>query len=164
MTDTTPEIRAIAESVGALIRTANRNRTRAIDRDKDKEGEWAALVLLRTLASDGPMRASVLAEHLAADPSTVSRQVATLVRDGLVERQADQEDGRASLLVPTGAGHALLRENATARDRRFAELLTDWKQSDVKTLARLLDRFADDYCTASATWFAAARPTVGAAR
>src|SRR4051812_13385102 len=45
--------------------------------------------LLLKLAHVGPMRASDHAEKLCADPSTVSRQVAGMVKAGLVERQAD---------------------------------------------------------------------------
>ena len=50
-------------------------------------------------AADAHRRALAAAVH--SDPSTVSRQVAALVRAGLIERQADPEDGRASVLVPT---------------------------------------------------------------
>ena len=49
----------------------------------------SAIMLLKTLAMHGPRRSSELATAVHSDPSTVSRQVAGLVRDGLVERQAD---------------------------------------------------------------------------
>src|SRR4051794_25994187 len=48
--------------------------------------------LLAKLVHLGPRRSGELAAELCADPSTVSRQVATLVKQGLVERQADPED------------------------------------------------------------------------
>ena len=54
---------------------------------------------------------------LCADPSTVSRQVASLVKAGLVERQADPDDGRASILVPTELGRAKVREHSAAPRR-----------------------------------------------
>ena len=50
------------------------------------EGDTSPLFLLVKLAHLGPRRASDLAEQLCADPSTVSRQVAHLVKGGLVER------------------------------------------------------------------------------
>ena len=61
----------------------------------------SAIILLKTLVLNGPTRSSALAAAVHSDPSTVSRQVAALVRDGLLERQADQEDGRASLIAAT---------------------------------------------------------------
>src|SRR5262245_11500612 len=64
----------------------------------------SAFILLKNLIHMGPSRSSALAAAVHSDPSTVSRQVAALVRDGLVERRADQDDGRASLLAATPAG------------------------------------------------------------
>src|SRR5437868_6066116 len=63
-----------------------------------------AMMLLGTLTSIGPVRSNALAEAVYSDPSTISRQVATLVKDGLIERRADPADGRASLLAVTEKG------------------------------------------------------------
>src|ERR1044072_9301772 len=59
----------------------------------------ATYLLLVHLMKDGAHRAGALAEAGHSDPSTVSRQVAQLVRLGLVERVAAPADGRATLLV-----------------------------------------------------------------
>src|ERR1700709_2706144 len=60
--------------------------------------ERAAFILLVPLVKDGPRRLSTLADAVHSDVSTVSRQVAQLVKLGLVVRQPDPSDGRASLL------------------------------------------------------------------
>ncbi|ACU36462.1 winged helix-turn-helix transcriptional regulator [Actinosynnema pretiosum subsp. pretiosum] len=72
--------------------------------------------------SDDPSgcHAKQLAHQAALDPSTVSRAVAALVGQGLVERQADPVDGRASILVVTPAG-----QEALDRARRWYEDLMD---------------------------------------
>src|ERR671932_1660462 len=70
----------------------------------------AALVLLFPLSRLGPLRHSELAELVHADPSTVSRHVSSLIERGLVQRVADETDGRASRLVVTDAGSAALRQ------------------------------------------------------
>src|SRR5215203_1491072 len=54
--------------------------------------ELAAYALLFHLVKEGPRRASALAETACVDPSTVSRQVAELVKAGLVERVPDPDD------------------------------------------------------------------------
>ena len=93
-------------------------------------------MLLFQLCKDGPQRSSALAATVCVDPSTVSRQIADLVDLGLVERRADPQDGRASLLAATEAGqerHRLLHER---RDRAFAVMLADWSDEDVRRADR----------------------------
>lgn len=107
--------------------------------------EWAAYGLLFQLVNGGPRRSSALAETACVDPSTVSRQVAQLVKAGLVERQSDPEDGRASLLVATDRGRAAYATKQEHRQRMFAHLLEDWSTQDVDTLTALLTRFNDSF-------------------
>jgi DNA-binding MarR family transcriptional regulator len=77
-----------------------------------------------------------------SDPSTISRQVAQLVRLGFVERTADPEDGRATLLAATDEGRRVFEENRRIRNERIAEMLADWSVADRRNLAELLDRFS----------------------
>ncbi|WP_170315570.1 MarR family winged helix-turn-helix transcriptional regulator [Nakamurella deserti] len=97
--------------------------------------------LLLKLAHHGPMRASDLAERMCADPSTVSRQVAGMVKAGLVERQADPDDGRASILVPTASGQARVDQMVQMRGQIFAPLVADWSAEDRAVFTRLLTEF-----------------------
>jgi DNA-binding MarR family transcriptional regulator len=105
----------------------------------------AAFVLLANLAHLGPSRSSALAEAVFSDPSTVSRQVADLVKDGLVERRADPEDGRASVLVATESGQLLLRERRRMRNEAIARMFGDWSGQDWSTFTGLFERFVDTY-------------------
>lgn len=103
--------------------------------------------LLAKLVKAGPMRASDLADQLCADPSTVSRQVAGLVRSGIIERRADPNDGRASILVPTDAGRQRMDELMQRRGRVFAPLIQHWDEADRATMLRRLSELADDLRT-----------------
>jgi DNA-binding MarR family transcriptional regulator len=105
----------------------------------------SAVMLLKTLVAQGPARSSALAVAVHSDPSTVSRQVAGLVRDGLVERRADPEDGRASVLVPTEAGLTLLEEQRRRIGLALARVVRQWAPEDVDTFLDLLDRFVVDH-------------------
>ncbi|MTD14577.1 MarR family transcriptional regulator [Nakamurella sp. YIM 132087] len=103
--------------------------------------ELPALYLLFRLVKGGPKRASDLAAEMSADPSTVSRQVASLVRSGLIERTADPADGRASVLAATPAG---LEHVRIARERRLeamAPIVADWPEQDRACFADLLARY-----------------------
>ena len=105
------------------------------------EADANPVFLLAKLVHFGPRRSGELAADLCADPSTVSRQVATLVKQGLVERQADPEDGRASLLVPTAAGIERVDRHRRRRGQAIAPVVADWAPEDVSTLLDLLRRY-----------------------
>jgi DNA-binding MarR family transcriptional regulator len=85
-----------------------------------------------------------LAERTRLDPSTVSRAVAALVTDGLVERQADPSDRRASQLTVTEAGRAALSDTQDWYGRVLARALTDWTPDEVAALSAALGRFTRD--------------------
>jgi DNA-binding MarR family transcriptional regulator len=110
--------------------------------------ERAALVLLFPLHRVGPVRQSALAELVHADPSTVSRHVASLVDQGLVRRVADETDGRASRLVITDEGHQALQNLCHERETHLTRLTADWDPTDLATFTRLFGRLIDDLETA----------------
>lgn len=107
--------------------------------------ERAAFHLLAHLVKDGPRRAGALAEAVCSDPSTISRQVAQLVRLGFVERAADPDDGRASLLVATPEGRRVFEENRRLRTEKIATVTAGWTSEERRTLSRLLGRFVGDF-------------------
>jgi DNA-binding MarR family transcriptional regulator len=107
--------------------------------------ERATYFLLVHLVKGGPRRAGALAEAVHSDPSTISRQVAHLVRLGLVERTADPEDGRATLLAATEEGRRVFEQNRRVRIQRIAGVLASWSVADRRTLAELLGRFTTDF-------------------
>lgn len=129
---------AVASEVLALVRIFGGIRARVAS---GPESDHFPAVLLGKLAHFGPSRASDLAEHLCADPSTVSRQVAHLVKSGLIERRADPDDGRASILVLTDLGRSRAEENAARRGHAAAPVLEDWSTEDRATFLALLRRY-----------------------
>jgi len=58
----------------------------------------------------GPLRVGALADAEGMSPATISRLIDGLVHMGLIERVADPEDGRASLVRVSPEGDALLTE------------------------------------------------------
>jgi DNA-binding MarR family transcriptional regulator len=139
---------AVADEVGSqlirLVRLIERKHAQYQAEHPDAV-ERATYHLLVHLVKDGPRRASALAEAVHSDPSTISRQIGQLVRLGLVERTADPEDGRATLLAATAEGRRVFEENRRMRNERFAELLADWPVADRHELCRLLGRFTTDF-------------------
>jgi DNA-binding MarR family transcriptional regulator len=105
----------------------------------------STIVLLKTMVTIGPSRSSELAAAVHSDPSTVSRQVAALVRDGFVERRADPADGRASVLAPTQTGIELLEEQRRRFGLALAKAVRHWEPEDVSRFLELFERFVADH-------------------
>jgi DNA-binding MarR family transcriptional regulator len=137
--DPASSTRVIAHAMGQLFRTHAQLKSRMLAGD----GDLPATFLLLRLLKDGPRRAATLADELCADPSTISRQVAALVRSGLIERRSDPTDGRASVLVPTEAGAAHARRQLQRREEAIAPVLDGWSEADRETFARLLRSYAE---------------------
>ena len=146
MQEPTSPVTTIADQVGRLFRLTKA--WRSLHADPRRHPQGAAHMLLLPLHHHGAMRSQVLAELTHTDPSTISRHVSLLLNEGLIARQADQTDGRASLLVLTADGHQRVAEMRQGRDEMVAGLLADWSAPDVERLAKLLARFNDSFETA----------------
>ena len=106
--------------------------------------ERAAYVLLFPLTRMGPLRQGALADLVHADPSTVSRHVALLVERGLVRRVADEQDGRASRLVVTPAGEAVLDTMRQEREALLERVTAGWPPAERTAFTGQLHRFVQD--------------------
>jgi DNA-binding MarR family transcriptional regulator len=143
------DVAAVASNVIALMRTFAKTKLRLLQ-DAEHDVDRAAHLLLRSIGSHGAMRVSALAASVGSDVSTVSRQVSTLVGEGLLERRADPDDSRASLLVPTSAGQAMIARLDEVRAAFFERVLADWNVDDLHHFAELLERFGHSYQQAMA--------------
>jgi len=135
---------AVVDQLVRFFRVMKRSAARFAAQHKDGP-EQAAFFLLGMLAMDGPRRTTALAEAVHSDASTVSRQVGTLVRHGLVERQADPADGRACLLAATEAGLRLFEAQRQARNEYIAHALGNWTADELHAAATVLDRLNSDF-------------------
>ncbi|TWP51629.1 winged helix-turn-helix transcriptional regulator [Lentzea tibetensis] len=138
----------LADRVGMAMVRLNKMHAQVAHQMAKQGMDKASFILLATLAGMGPCRSSALAEAVLSDPSTISRQVAVLVKDGLVERRADPADGRASVLAATDAGLKLLKERRRLRNVAIARMFEEWEEADWKQFADLFERFVQDYETA----------------
>ncbi|MFT3716125.1 MAG: MarR family transcriptional regulator [Gordonia sp. (in: high G+C Gram-positive bacteria)] len=126
-------------ALGKYLRVRERALTKAghYNRDTADPATFRTLIALK----HRPMRLSELAEAVFSDPSTVSRQVSHLVDEGLVRREADPDDGRATRLVVTEAGYTKLADLVAVRRRVASDMLSDWTTDDLETFVSLLKRF-----------------------
>src|SRR5918997_1373913 len=139
--DRVSAVHTLADQLPRFMRLVHALKSQA---SKADARDRAALVLLYPLVRLGPLRQGALADLVHADPSTVSRHVAALVEQGLVQRVADETDGRASRLVVTDAGRAALGQVRAEREAHLARVTADWPAADLSALTHLFGRLLDD--------------------
>lgn len=133
------DIGAIETEVAVLMRRGEATR-RALPVAPHRALDRAAYLILRHLELAGPLNVSVLAAALHLDGSTVTRQVAALLRDGLVSRERDPQDRRGAVIAATPTGLSRMSAVRKAREQLYAQMLTGWSEEDRRTLAALLHR------------------------
>lgn len=155
--DRARSVGTLSEQLPRFLRLISSAKTLLSSDPRDR----AALVLLYPLVRLGPMRQGALAEHVHADPSTISRHVAALVEEGLVRRVADESDGRATRLVVTDAGLAALEAMRRERTAVLDRLTLGWSEPDLAAFTDLLGRFLDDLAAALPGDVASSTPAPG---
>lgn len=102
----------------------------------------ALFPLLSRIGHSHPIGVVELANLVGRDHSTVSRQVAKLESQSLVERRAAKGDQRVRLLEPSVAGWTMLDQFAATRRRFVSERLGGWTEDERSTLLELLRRLS----------------------
>lgn len=103
--------------------------------------DQSAYTLLNLLRSGGPQSIGELSAVTGLDASTLNRQTAALVRDGLAERISDPDGGMARKFRGTADGDRVLSEERAASREVLRGLLADWPDGDREAFADLLTRF-----------------------
>ncbi len=127
-----------AEDV-ARLRVALARIARALDRQSRGHALTRTQAsVLGTAARLGPIRISELAEIEGINPTMLSRIVAKLEDEGLLQRHADPDDRRAALVEPTAEGRALQERLRDERTRLLAEHLAALPQEHAAELLAAL--------------------------
>src|SRR5215467_3752097 len=103
--------------------------------------------VLATINREGPLTPSELAEIERVKRPTMTRTLACLEREGLIERTPDPADGRSSLVALNDAGHEALAVQRRRKSAYLARRLRKLEPDEVETLARaaeLLERIRED--------------------
>ena len=139
---TTPTLDLAVRLRLAITRTSRRLRQEA--------GQGLSPSLTSALASidtHGPLTPSELAKRERVQRPTATRLVARLEALGVVQRAADPEDRRCSLLSVTPEGHALMEELRQRKTAYLAARLESLDPADRAALDRaaaILERLLED--------------------
>lgn len=101
----------------------------------------------------GPMTLGAVADHEGIAPPSVTKIVAKLEEQDLVERRDDPQDRRVCLVATTGAGEDLLARSRERKNAWLAERLRDTTPDELRAVelaAEVIDRLLEaDRCEGS---------------
>jgi DNA-binding MarR family transcriptional regulator len=129
------------EAVLRLVMAMGRRFRMRIDGDTVDPSQAA---ILYSLSCRGAVRVGDLAESMRLDASTVSRHVHQLQEHGLIRRDPDPADGRASIVDVTDEGRAALRATFDQRRAFVTEAMAGWAPDDRERLRDDLLRLTAD--------------------
>ena len=104
--------------------------------------ERSSYGILSLLADEGPQRLGAIATTFRLDPSTVTRQVQTVVNLGMARKDPDPTDRRANTLALTAGGLGLLARLKAIDDQVCQGFVDRLGARDHATLIELLKRLA----------------------
>ena len=103
---------------------------------------------LEKLVMHETMRMGELADAMKVDPSTATRAVQKLIKDGLVERVAHDGDARVVVVGPTEHGREVFLHHVEKRRQLVLLVLEQFDENERGLVADMLERFSTAVDTA----------------
>ncbi|MFC9994222.1 MarR family winged helix-turn-helix transcriptional regulator [Nocardia sp. NPDC127526] len=104
----------------------------------------SAYTLLSRLRDQESMSIGQLSEALGLEASTLRRQTAAMMRDGLIERIPDPDGGMARRFRVTPEGERQLDNERSENIKALEVTMAGWSPEDVAAFAGYLRRFNTD--------------------
>ncbi|MFS0866637.1 MarR family winged helix-turn-helix transcriptional regulator [Microbacterium sp. 179-B 1A2 NHS] len=108
---------------------------------RQAELDRSAAVLLSRLEAQGPMTIGELADAFGLDVSTVHRQVAAAMKDGLIERTEGPRGAGARTHQASAEGRRRLRAELEGRRTSVERVTREWDADELAEFVRLMRRF-----------------------
>lgn len=146
-----PEPPAEIPELAARLRLVVARTARRLRQEAGTDLGPAQASALAAIDTHGPLAPSELAQRERIKRPTATRIVGSLEKLGLVQRVADPEDGRSSILSASPEGRALLRGLRARKTAYLAQQLRDLDPDDVAALERaaaVLERMLEQDPTA----------------
>lgn len=118
----------------AIVRTARRLRQEAAAETSGLTP--TSVAALATIERHGPLTPSEIAEIERVKRPTITRTLECLLREGLIDRARDPQDGRSALISVNGAGRERLRRLRGRKNAYLARRMRDLTDEEVETLER----------------------------
>lgn len=118
----------------AIVRTARRLRQEAAAETTGLTP--TSVAALATIERHGPMTPSEIAAIERVKRPTITRTLACLEREGLIDRTPDPTDRRSALVEINAAGRERLRRLRSRKNAYLARRMRDLSDEEVETLER----------------------------
>jgi DNA-binding MarR family transcriptional regulator len=130
------EATAVDLELAARLRLAITRTARRLRQEAGTDLGPSQVAALASVERHGPLAPSELAEIERIRRPTVTRIVARLIEERLVERTADPDDGRGALVTVTAAGRSLLKRLRSRKTAYLAHHLGELDSEDAAALER----------------------------
>jgi len=138
-TRTGPDPSADEVAMAARLRLSATRLARRLRQQSHSGLTPTQLSALAAVDRHGPLTLGDLAQHERVAPPTITKVVAKLEADGLLTRQADPDDRRATLVATTRSGRKLLDATRTRKDAWLAARIASLGPDDQARLDQALD-------------------------
>lgn len=106
--------------------------------------DQTTIVIFDYCTTHETVRASDIAAALDVNPSSITRRIQALEREGIIKLTRDSADQRSVLISITDEG----REMADAMSERatdlFVKIAGHWNEDDIRSLTELISKFSFD--------------------
>jgi DNA-binding MarR family transcriptional regulator len=127
------------EQVAQHLRHSLGRLTRTLRRHDDDDLSPTTASILFAVGREGPLTAGDIARRERLAKPSVTAAVEKLATTGLVERRADDSDGRVVWIAITTAGKRRIDARRARRQAWLATRLEKLEPADVETLSRAAD-------------------------
>ncbi|MEU9192356.1 MarR family winged helix-turn-helix transcriptional regulator [Streptomyces hundungensis] len=136
---------AISDALGILLKRSTRTQLyRTLTAGMGDGVDELTYPILSGLARSGPRSAADLAPEVGLDRSGVTRRASQLETAGLLRREPDPHDRRATLLALTDEGERTVRALRQRLSDHIEGSLASWPPGEAATFARLFHRFVTE--------------------
>lgn len=129
----------------AMVRLRARLRTESAP--KAMPWTWSQIAALGRIAREGPTTISALATAEHVRPQSMAEIVSALLREGLVTRRSDPNDGRKALISISDAGLELISSIPAVRETwleaAIEQHLSPTERLTLVMAAQIMERLAD---------------------
>ncbi|KOU39630.1 MarR family winged helix-turn-helix transcriptional regulator [Streptomyces sp. WM6378] len=135
----------ISDALGVLLKRSTRTQLyRTLTAGVGEAVDELTYPVLSGLARTGPRSAADLAPDIGLDRSGITRRATQLESAGLLRREPDPHDRRATLLALTDKGEQTVKALRQRLSDHIEASLASWPPGEAATFARHLHRFVTD--------------------
>jgi DNA-binding MarR family transcriptional regulator len=127
------------EEMAARLRLSSTRLHRQLRREAGIDLTPSQISALAAIDNYGPLTLKALAEHEGVAPPSITKVLAVLEDDGLVDRKADPDDRRVSYVSSTKKGAALVAESRRRKTAWLTSRIRQLTSDEQAKLAAALD-------------------------